>query len=98
MVRSSLVEMQADDLGTKYGERMGKRKLDALVIAAFEEVGGDTTARMRGMVTVEVRLLEKGHYLLSAKESKTALTKAVSSLGPKQRREYKDASVIDIAN
>jgi len=36
-VRSSIVDIQADDLRTKYGERMGKRKLDALVIAAFEE-------------------------------------------------------------
>ena len=95
-VRSSLVDVQADDLCTKYGERMGKRKLDALVIAAFE--GGGGAMIMRGMITVEVRLLEKGRDLLSAKESESALTKAVSSLGPKQRREYKDASVIDVAN
>ena len=39
-VRSSLVDVQAEDLCNKYGERMGKRKLDALVIAAFEGGGG----------------------------------------------------------
>jgi ribosomal protein S18 acetylase RimI-like enzyme len=96
-VRSSLVDVQAEDLCTKYGERMGKRKLDALVIAAFEEGGGGATI-MRGMITVEVRLLERGRDLLSARESESALAKAVSSLGPKQRREYKDASVIDVAD
>jgi ribosomal protein S18 acetylase RimI-like enzyme len=53
---------------------------------------------MRGMITVEVRLLERGRDLLSARESESALAKAVSSLGPKQRREYKDASVIDVAD
>jgi ribosomal protein S18 acetylase RimI-like enzyme len=105
-VRSSLVGIQADDLGEKYGQRMGRRKLDALVIAAFEEgedgaggdVGDGSPTAMRGMVTVEVRLLERGRDLLSARESESALTRAVSSLGPKQRREYKDASAIDVAN
>ena len=35
---------------------------------------------------------------LSIDASERLLTQAVASLGPKQRREFKDASVIDIAN
>jgi ribosomal protein S18 acetylase RimI-like enzyme len=108
--RSSLVEVQANDLMEKYGERMGKRKLDAVVIAAVEEVGDARAASsssaggvggtdgIRGLVTVEVRLLERGRDLLSSEESEIALTRAVSSLGPKQRREYKDASAMEVAN
>ncbi|KAL3827421.1 hypothetical protein ACHAXA_003155 [Cyclostephanos tholiformis] len=92
---SSLADIQARDLMDKYGERMGKRKLDAAVIAAVEDDGTDG---MRGLVTVEVRLMERGRDLLSSEESEFALTRAVSSLGPKQRKEYKDASVMDIAN
>ena len=79
---------------------MGKRKLDALIVVASEQADGKdnvlTADEMLGLVTLEVRLLNT-NGLLSADESEFMLTKAVSSLGPKQRREYKDASVLDIA-
>mmetsp|Transcript_8526 Transcript_8526/g.19082 ORF Transcript_8526/g.19082 Transcript_8526/m.19082 type:complete len:298 (-) Transcript_8526:954-1847(-) len=100
--KSSLINIQADDLMGKYGERMGKRKLDAVILAALE--GGDfsgelsTTDNVQGMVTIEVRLLDMQKDILSAEVSERMLTQAVASLGPKQRREYKDALVIDIAN
>ncbi|KAL9185338.1 hypothetical protein ACHAXT_003115 [Thalassiosira profunda] len=93
--RSSLVSTQAQDLNGKYGERMGKRKLDALILAATDE-GGD--GAFAGLVTLEVRLLDRRSDILSADASEFKLTQAVAALGPKQRREYKDASVIDIAN
>lgn len=92
--RASLIATQADDLMSKYGERMGKRKLDALVLAASSDGG----ASIQGIITVEVRLLDKESDILPADASEFKLTQAVASLGPKQRREYKDASVIDIAN
>jgi len=94
--KSSLISIQKDDLMEKYGDRMGSRKLDALVLAAVEE-GGDTNDIM-GLTTLEVRLLENQKDILSAEQSEFKLTQAVASLGPKQRREYKDASVFDIAN
>lgn len=100
--KSSLINIQADDLMGKYGERMGARKLDAVILAALE--GGDTngelssTDNVQGLVTIEVRLLDMQKDILSADASERMLTQAVASLGPKQRREYKDASVIDIAN
>lgn len=99
--KSSLTNIQADDLLSKYGERMGKRKLDALIVVASD--GSSTTDTkslsandILGLVTIEVRLLNSND-LLSADESEFRLTQAVASLGPKQRREYKDASVLDIA-
>ncbi|KAL7539531.1 hypothetical protein ACHAXR_009392 [Thalassiosira sp. AJA248-18] len=90
--KASLVNIQADDLMGKYGERMGKRKLDALILTAME---GE---EIQGMVTIEVRLMDREKDILSADASEFRLTQAVASLGPKQRREYKDALVIDIAN
>jgi len=98
-IKSSLTNIQADDLLSKYGERMGKRKLDALIVVASD--GSSDTSLLSaddilGLVTIEVRLLNSND-LLSADESEFRLTQAVASLGPKQRREYKDASVLDIA-
>lgn len=94
--KASLINTQADDLMGKYGERMGARKLDALILAASES--GDANSNLQGMVTIEVRLLDKQDDILSADASEFKLTQAVASLGPKQRREFKNASVIDIAN
>jgi len=94
--KASLINIQADDLMGKYGERMGKRKLDALILAASES--GDAQSNLQGMVTIEVRLLDKQNDILSSDASEFKLTQAVASLGPKQRREFKNASVIDIAN
>lgn len=97
--KASLTNIQADDLLSKYGERMGRRKLDALIVVASD--GSSDTKSLSaddilGLVTIEVRLLNSND-LLSADESEFRLTQAVASLGPKQRREYKDASVLDIA-
>ena len=106
--KTSLTKIQADDLMSKYGERMGARKLDAIILAAMDGEDDTTnndngvellaTDNVKGLVTIEVRLLDSQRDILSAKESEYMLTQAVASLGPKQRREYKDASVLDIAN
>ena len=90
--KASLINIQADDLMDKYGERMTRRKLDALILAATD---GD---EILGMVTIEVRLLDITDDILSGDVSEFKVTQAVASLGPKQRREFKDASVLDIAN
>lgn len=93
--KSSLVEFQANDLLNKYGERLGKRKLDAVILTAVD----DATENFLGLVTIEVRLLDTiSKTIMNTEKSELMLTNAISSLGPKQRREYKDASVIDAAN
>lgn len=94
--KSSLINVQANDLFSKYGERLGKRKLDAIILSAADDA---TTDEFLGIVTIEVRLLDSiSKTILNAERSELMLTNAISSLGPKQRREYKDSSVIDIAN
>lgn len=90
----SLRDVQFADLQEKYGERLTQRKLDALMIAALDE--GDDLA---GMVTLEVVVMDtQTKELMSASTSEFRITQSVASLGPKQRREFKNAHVIDIAN
>lgn len=105
MAKSSLIQIQAEDLESKYGERMGKRKLDALILAAMDngnvndsQSSSSLPLPILGMATLEVRLMDRQQDFLSIEASERLLTQAVASLGPKQRREFKDASVIDIAN
>ena len=101
MAKSSLVKIQAEDLESKYGDRIGKRKLDALIIAALESENNDSgssSPSILGMVTLEVRLMDRQEDFLSVEASERLITQAVASLGPKQRREFKDASVIDVTN
>jgi ribosomal protein S18 acetylase RimI-like enzyme len=92
--KKSLIQQQADDLQEKYGERMGKRLMDATLLQAVDS----TTNQILGLVGMEVSLLDKGiGDTLSITKSDEMLKNAVASLGPKQRRQYKSASVIDIA-
>ena len=105
VAKSSLIQIQAEDLESKYGERMGKRKLDALILAAMDngnvndaQASSSSLPSILGMATLEVRLMDRQQDFLSIEASERLLTQAVTSLGPKQRREFKDASVIDIAN
>ena len=90
----SLCNVQFADLQEKYGERLTRRKLDALMIAALDD-GGD----LAGIVTLEVAVMDtQTKELMSPSTSEFRITQAVASLGPKQRREFKNAHVIDIAN
>lgn len=90
--RSTLLEEQVRDLTEKYGERMGKRLLQSALITA---VDGDV---LLGAVGIEVCLFDKSSMeVIGATKSEGMMNNAVASLGPKQRRQYKDASVIEIA-
>ncbi|EJK45745.1 hypothetical protein THAOC_35627 [Thalassiosira oceanica] len=90
----SLRNVQFSDLQEKYGERLTQRKLDALMIAALDEED-----ELAGMVTLEVVVMDtQTKELMSASTSEFRITQSVASLGPKQRREFKNAHVIDIAN
>jgi ribosomal protein S18 acetylase RimI-like enzyme len=91
-VRTSLMIEQASDLQDKYGEKMGKRVLEACVVAALDQ----ETKEMVGVVTLKVTLLFKDN-VLEGEQAEAALKNAVANLGPKQRRQYKDASAQVIA-
>jgi GNAT superfamily N-acetyltransferase len=89
-----LYEEQVLDLTTKYGERMGKRLLDSCFLAAIDKESGD----ILGVVGVETSLLDRGKGdILSQGKAENMLKDAVATLGPKQRRLYKDSSVTEIA-
>ena len=97
--KSSLISEQFQDLQEKYGERLGKRLLDSRLYVAKDS----TEDVWLGMVGVEVTLLDRttdGDKLvvLDTATAESMLKTAVASLGPKQRRQYKDASLDQIAS
>jgi len=93
--RSGLCEAQAQDLMDKYGERMGKRLLDSCLLMAVDETNGDN---ILGIVTVQMDLLDMDSGdTLGSEKSEPMLKNAVASLGPKQRRQYKDSPVTELA-
>jgi hypothetical protein len=78
----------------KYGERLGKRLLDSCLLTALDE----NSSEILGVVGIEMCLLNKAvDEIIIAEKGETLLKNAVSSLGPKQRREYKDSSAQDLA-
>uniref|UniRef100_A0A7S1UZ18 N-acetyltransferase domain-containing protein n=1 Tax=Grammatophora oceanica TaxID=210454 RepID=A0A7S1UZ18_9STRA len=96
-VRANLVDHQAQDLTEQFGERLGKRQLDTTLIKAVMMADEGTV----GMVCVDVRLMDESSssipQILGAVQSEQMLKNTVASLGPKQRRQYKDASAQEIA-
>ena len=87
-----LVQEQAIGFTATYGEIMGQRLLDAKLVAAVD--GGE----MLGLVGLEVCLLDRTKQnILSAETSEGILKNAVASLGPKQRRQYKNVPAQQLA-
>lgn len=85
---AALLQEQAHDFTEKYGERMGKRVLDTVLIQGMED------NELLGLVCLEVSLLDTTvGDVISATKSEDLLRMAVAGLGPKQRREYKSATV-----
>jgi ribosomal protein S18 acetylase RimI-like enzyme len=88
-----LIAAQAEDLSDKFGERIGKRLLNSCLITSIDE---DTNAIM-GVVCVEVRMLDtSAKEILTAQKSELNLKNALASLGPKQRRQFKDSTVSEL--
>jgi len=84
--RLSLETLQADDMRERYGERMGKRLFDTCLFAAY---GADEA--LLGVVGVEMRLFKKKDTtLIDNGASEQMLKRELTTLGPKQRRLYKD--------
>jgi GNAT superfamily N-acetyltransferase len=93
-IRSKLVNVQHSDLMDKYGERLGKRVLASSLFLAFDQESNDVL----GAACIDVCLLDTTtEQIIPGERSEAMLKNAVASLGPKQRREYKDSSVEEIA-
>ena len=93
--KSNLVNEQAQDFTAKYGERMGKRLLESCLVVAADADSRETL----GLVSLEVSLLDRNQQDIMPNDAAESLLKnTVASLGPKQRREYKDSTAVEIAN
>mmetsp|Transcript_8394 Transcript_8394/g.20750 ORF Transcript_8394/g.20750 Transcript_8394/m.20750 type:complete len:318 (-) Transcript_8394:321-1274(-) len=90
--RMNLIIEQAADLQEKYGERMGRRLANAVVIGALDE----ETKELIGLATLKETLMISNE-ILEPEKSEAIAKSAVAALGPKQRREYKSASISKIA-
>ena len=90
--RMNLIIEQAADLQEKYGETMGRRLANACVIGALDE----ETKELIGVATLKETLMINNDVVESEKAEAIAKN-AVASLGPKQRREYKNAPISKIA-
>eukprot|EP00979_Chaetoceros_neogracilis_P003799 scaffold664_cov238-Chaetoceros_neogracile.AAC.4 len=87
----SLQSEQAADLTTRFGEIMGKRKLFSNLIV------GRVENEIAGIIGVEVALFDlKQMDIMNYKQSEKTLKDAIASLGPKERRQYKDASIEEL--
>ena len=91
-MRMSLVVEQCADLQEKYGEILGKRLLKSCVMGALEP----ETKEMVGVVTLKETVLVE-EEVLESERAEVISKNAIAALGPKQRREYKDASIDKIA-
>jgi hypothetical protein len=90
--RSNLIIEQCADLQDKYGAIMGKRLLNCAVVGALDR----ETRAMLGVVTVKISILDKDQ-VLESERAQALLKNAVATLGPKERRLYKDAKPSKIA-
>lgn len=90
--RMNLIIEQASDLQEKYGERMGRRSANACVVGALDE----ETKELVGLATLKETLMINNE-ILEPEKSEAIAKNAVAALGPKQRREYKSASIARIA-
>lgn len=86
--RMSLVIEQCADLSEKYGERLGLRLLNC---CAFGAVNPETKDLI-GVATLKETILINDD-VLEAEKAEIIAKNAVAGLGPKQRREYKGASI-----
>lgn len=91
--RMNLVIEQCADLQEKYGERMGRRLARSIVIGALDE----ETQELIGAATLKETLLINND-MLEPEKAEVVAQNAVASLGPKQRREYKNAPITAIAS
>lgn len=91
--RMDLIVEQCGDLQEKYGETIGKRLFNACAFAALDR----ESKQILGAATLKESLLMNGH-ILEPEKAEALAKSAVASLGPKQRRFYKDASISTIAS
>jgi ribosomal protein S18 acetylase RimI-like enzyme len=86
-----LVE-QVEDLNDRFGEILGRRKLQTHLV-----VGRNQQGNIEGSVGVEVALFDRKQVdIMSYRQSEKTLNGAMAALGPKERRLYKDSTIVEL--
>jgi ribosomal protein S18 acetylase RimI-like enzyme len=94
-VCSKLTYSIQDEFVSRYGEIMGRRKLESCLLKATNE----DTDELVGIVGLDMTLIDTSNQIqYTRKDAEKTLTNAVASLGFKERKEYKNSSVPEIVN
>ena len=92
--RVALLQEQYRDLMNTYGGRTGKRNLNSCLLTALDE----DSSELLGVVGIQACLFDRAkEEIIIADKAETMIKNALSSLGPKQRRQYKDSSAQELA-
>jgi ribosomal protein S18 acetylase RimI-like enzyme len=95
-IQASKLQKEASDyLRTQYGERLGKRQLRTCLVVAEARTETDNS-EIAGLLCMH-ELIWDNDNILPDEESESILRNAVATIGPKDRRAYKDSTAIDIA-
>lgn len=94
--KKNLIDAQETELMDTYGERMGKRVLPTCLLMAYDK---EDSKNILGMVGIETTLLdtEKDEKFFRYEKAEETLKNTIASLGPSQRREYKNKSCKEIS-
>ena len=93
---TKLTQSIREEFISRYGEIMGRRKLKSCLLSAYE-IDDDGAEELVGIIGMDMTLIDVMDQIqYTRNEAEKTLTNAVASLGPKQRREYKDSSVTEI--
>lgn len=94
---SRLTNTILDEFITRYGEIMGRRQLNSRLLSASCTENG--TASLVGICGVDVLLIDSSKKVQYTRtDAETTLKQAVGSLGPKERREFKNSSPSEIVD
>ena len=107
MNSSKLLTSIQDDFTSRYGEIMGRRKLQSCLLSATttpttnDNDNNNNNKPLVGIIAMDMTLVDETNEIQYTRlEAEQTLTKAISSLGPKERREYsrKDCTVHEIVS
>ncbi len=92
-----LLQSIKEEFTARYGEIMGRRTLKSCLLSAYDISSEEE--KLVGIVGIDMTLIDTENQIqYSRNEAESTIKKVVSSLGPKQRREYKDSTVAEIVN
>ena len=91
--RAGLIEIQKNDFVSRYGELLGKRRLQSALLVSRCSADG----AISGVCGLELALVDRDSEMITHSTGGEQMIKGtLGALGPKQRRLFKDFSVQDL--